>query len=167
MAVGLADDTLHTKGNWHNESSPADVSADGRKTPLNVLLILEWLSDRGVSSVAASRSVFDSLGTPSNKRPSFLDVSGNGKIEPMDALLAINELNGKADPKQPAEGESASEFAVNVDWIFSKHDGDLGRCVASAECPLTHRPFQSSHGSRLGRLLAERFENSVSNRNGA
>jgi Dockerin type I domain len=122
-ADAFDDNTLSTQRIWHNESSPADVNADGRRTPLDVLLIVEWLNDKGASSVASAISVIESSGAASNQSR-FLDVNGNGKIEPLDALLAINELNREANLKLRAEGEAAQQLAVNVDWIFSKLDDD-------------------------------------------
>ncbi len=57
----------------------------------------------------------------------FLDVSGNGSIEPRDAFLVVRELNRQLSNRRDAEAESESatdQMAVKVDWIFSDRDSE-------------------------------------------
>ena len=86
---------------FHNYESPTDVNADGAISPLDALVVINYLN--GASGVAEGE---DELPT-STMKP---DVNGDGHISPLDALMVINDL---------AEGEAGavvtfSHQATNV-----------------------------------------------------
>jgi Dockerin type I domain len=110
----------------HNAALPTDVNGDNKSTPSDVLRVINWLNANGVTSVASAKTQMAGSGE-SAAQNSFLDINNDGTISPLDALLAINELNRKyMNRNSPeAEGESSSEqMAVNVDWIFAHCDSD-------------------------------------------
>ena len=70
---------------WHHLSVPEDVDNNGHIVPLDALVIVNDLNNRGARS----------LPVPSLEEspPPFYDVSGDGWITSLDALQVINWLN--------------------------------------------------------------------------
>lgn len=96
---------------WQNPSGSLDVSGDGFVSPIDVLLILNYLNSGQPTSLPNS-SV-----TP----PPFLDPSGDERVTPLDIILIINYLNarsagGEGEGGLAAEAESATSttFAMMV-----------------------------------------------------
>ncbi len=76
-----------------------DVNADGFITPIDALLIINFLNaNRGGRSV---------VGLPAP--PPYRDVDGNNFISPLDALLVINYLNSRRGGSGEGEGQSESD----------------------------------------------------------
>jgi len=82
----LAGDILAS--NYHNASMPTDVNQDSQVTPLDALMVINYLSDKG--------------GAQGEKITGFVDVNGDGEITASDALMVINDLTrlgeGAGDP---------------------------------------------------------------------
>lgn len=100
----------------HNQQHPADVDDNGRVTPLDALLIINFLNRHGIRQV-------DSL--PASETPLFLDTNNDGLISPADALFVINALNRQARISLPA-GESAAFESNSNDRrsaIVKLHEG--------------------------------------------
>ncbi|MEC8555201.1 MAG: Ig-like domain-containing protein [Planctomycetota bacterium] len=76
-----------------NPSDPFDVNADGFISPIDALLVINFLNTTGAVPVA---------GLPSP--PPYRDVNGDNFITPIDALSVINELN------QNSAGNGEGEF---------------------------------------------------------
>ncbi|MCA9195363.1 MAG: cadherin domain-containing protein [Planctomycetales bacterium] len=78
---------------WHNAVMPLDVSNDTAVTPIDALMIINYINSGRPSNVAP------------NAQPEFgfLDTNGDNIIAPIDALLVINRLNSES----AGEGESA------------------------------------------------------------
>ena len=100
---------------WHNGNRRTDVSGDTLVTPLDALLVINYLNTKR------------GLGLP-EARPAgghFLDVNGDSLCSPLDALLVINELNssGRAESEgsnlPPAEGEGQVRM---TDFYFEQYD---------------------------------------------
>ncbi len=91
---------------WHNSTLPSDVNDDDRVSPIDVLLVINYLNEFGSGTV------------PSTNPPPFLDVSNDRQISPIDALLVINYLNQFGN----GEGENAatSANAAMVDSAFAQ-----------------------------------------------
>lgn len=70
--------------------APLDTSADGDISPLDAVLVINYLNGIGGGLVPA---------TPPPPH-SLIDVDGDGSIAPIDAVLVINWLN--AHPTVPA-----------------------------------------------------------------
>ncbi len=70
---------------WRNPVDPLDTNNDGSVSPIDALIIINFLNEFGPQS----------LGTPNgaNQPPPFLDPSDDGSISPIDALQIINHLN--------------------------------------------------------------------------
>ncbi len=83
---------------WHNARSPLDVNDDGDVSPLDALLVINYLNTKGVGPVPPN-------GVPNGN---YLDTSKDNAVFPFDALLVINYLN-----RGSGEGE-AEHAAANT-----------------------------------------------------
>lgn len=79
-------------GEWN----PLDVNDDGHVSPIDALLVVNWLNSSGGSALTGGGS--------GNLPDVRLDVNRDLVVSPLDALLVINYLNG-IDPG--GEGEAA------------------------------------------------------------
>jgi hypothetical protein len=97
--VGQFTITITKPRPLYNVANPRDVSRDGAVSPLDALLVINFLnSGRALGDVAAEAS-----------GGYFLDVSGDNAVSPIDALLVINDLNAtsRTSRADAAEGEAA------------------------------------------------------------
>ena len=108
---------------WQNSSLSVDVSGDGILSPLDALLVVNWLNSNGGGPVP------DAPMAP----PPYLDVSGDTFVSPLDALLIVNALNARG----AGEGEAS---------VFADHETDN-------PMPLVAAP-QLSIGSVLDRTAS-------------
>ncbi len=91
----LAGDTFV----WHNFVLAEDVDYDNHVTPHDILLVIDALNRSGINSLNAAASLADVRGSddPFDFREGrFLDVSGDGLLSPVDALLVIDTVNRAA-----------------------------------------------------------------------
>ncbi len=86
---------------WRNPSNPLDVNGDGTISPGDVLLIINYLNDRGPSAVPV----------PTPDPPPFRDVNGDNFISAADALAIVNHLNDENGQAEPEGEESGSSGA--------------------------------------------------------
>ncbi len=98
----VAEVTVAVGGAWTNPRFNLDVNADGRVTPLDALLVINYIN-RGRPTDLPSSGV-----TP----PPYLDPSGDERVTAFDVLLIINYLNRIAAGGS-GEGESAAVVAAN------------------------------------------------------
>ena len=82
---------------FHNVDNPLNVNNDITVSPVDALLIINYLND------SASGSEL-----PSWEPPPYLDSSGDNRISPVDGLMVINHLNSSP----VLEGESAPREVV-------------------------------------------------------
>ncbi|MCY2995097.1 MAG: FG-GAP-like repeat-containing protein [Planctomycetota bacterium] len=71
---------------WQNSAHPLDVNNDGLITPLDALLVANYINANGSGALT-----WPALGA--NCPPPYLDCAGDWNITPQDALLVINDLN--------------------------------------------------------------------------
>jgi hypothetical protein len=104
-----------------NQLNRHDVTGDGRVTPLDALMIVNDLNNRGSRTISVR-------GSGSSTIPSYLDVSGDNIISPLDALLVINFLNfgfgAEPEPVSPAASGPASQPELPFDYWLPSHDDD-------------------------------------------
>jgi hypothetical protein len=125
---------------FHNDSFPFDVNGSGEVTPLDALIVINYISENGAGEIAATV-------------PEFVDVNADGLVTPLDILLVLNELDairsgntgtvGGEDPsgELPAEIPSAEESAsgeliVPSDEIASSPTGEREEPVQDAPVEL-------------------------------
>ena len=90
---------------WFNRVQPADVSNDGRVSPLDALMIINSLNAEGRAESA--RGSVGPSGHP------FYDVNRDGYLSPIDALHVINHLNDP-EPGQVVTAVLPPSDPVNV-----------------------------------------------------
>ncbi len=88
--------TVQVRSRFQNPLNPLDVNDDGHVTPLDVLLGINQLNERGPRKLTADDSV-----TGDTQR--YLDVNGDGTHSALDVLVIINRFNATA--QGGAEGE--------------------------------------------------------------
>ena len=71
---------------WQNPAQREDVNADLVVTPLDALIIINELNDRGPFDVTVPT-------TEEDHPPPFFDPSGNNAVAPQDALIVVDFLN--------------------------------------------------------------------------
>ncbi len=87
---------------WTNVAQPLDVNDDGFISPIDVLLVINYIN-QGLSAVT------------NVPPPPYLDVNSNNFVDPLDALLIINYINSHTGVG--GEGESsqmAPQYASNA-----------------------------------------------------
>ncbi|MEZ6111933.1 MAG: dockerin type I domain-containing protein [Pirellulaceae bacterium] len=95
---------MATSSLWHNSLLRADVNADGVVSPIDALLVINWINSEGAGSLPA-RSF---LSAP------FLDPNGDGDASPIDVAIVIQQLNQTASGiRQLATGWS---HGMNYPW---------------------------------------------------
>jgi Dockerin type I domain len=98
--------SLTAAAQWQNSLLPLDVSGDGIVSPLDALLIINYINGIAGSSHTARLPSFDT------ERPlehSFYDVNGSNTIEPRDVLEVINALNRQSSS---STGEGPTDDAA-------------------------------------------------------
>ncbi len=104
QAVTITDSDL----TWHNSAFPTDVNNDGRLSPIDALLVINYLN------------AFGSGGLPTGSPPPFLDVNADNQVSPVDALLVINALNQQGSAEGEASSAVDNPHSSLVDSAFSQ-----------------------------------------------
>jgi Dockerin type I domain len=98
---------LNLESLWHNQGSSLDVNDDGVISPIDALLVINFLN--------TARGPVSQLVRPS-LAPLFLDTSNDGNLSPIDALLVIIELNrltnGEGEIRESKETGTAVDQAL-------------------------------------------------------
>ncbi|MFT5526164.1 MAG: VCBS repeat-containing protein, partial [Pirellulaceae bacterium] len=101
---GLSDPVLVTlnldRSKWQNPLLNLDVNGDGGVSPLDALIVINYINSNG-SEVPAAPA------TP----PPFYDVDGDGSVTATDVLQIVNELNDRANPEV---GEGVAQATVDI-----------------------------------------------------
>jgi hypothetical protein len=105
-------------GIWQNPVNPLDVDNDTFVSPIDAVLVINFLNSFGSGPVP--------VGNP----PPYLDVDGDNFVSPIDAVLVINFLIARAAPFAAAAGEeSAPAPATNSSLStdpFDSYFAELG-----------------------------------------
>ena len=84
---------------------PLDVAGTGTVTPIDALIVINYLNAHGQGPLPATFSGSD-----------YLDVNGDDAVTPLDALAIINDLNAQA---------SATTAAVAAQSTAAPTPGDV------------------------------------------
>jgi len=93
---------------WRNVAQPTDANGDGIVTPLDSLVVLNYLNANGPGT----------LGTIPGGVHDFYDVNGDGLITSLDALIILNQLNASV-PAVVAAAVTQSPAATDVAFALS------------------------------------------------
>lgn len=91
---------------YHNDEDPLDVDGDGALTPLDPLIIINYINNRGIGPLPRSG---EGEGDPSIPN---IDVDGDGRVSPIDILILINRLNEQEQEDEEELDEELSEDDV-------------------------------------------------------
>ena len=83
--IGFGSAQIEVVPNWHNTANPHDVNGDNAVSPIDALLVINYLNANGSSSLPGS-----------NSNGKMIDVNNDGSASPIDALRVINHLNQPA-----------------------------------------------------------------------
>lgn len=112
---GLEAEALNLSSNQpliqQNPTLAPDVNGDGRVSPNDALMVINYLTRSGTAG----------LGEGVSRPPYFPDVDGNGTVQPLDALRVINFLNRHSETFS-FEGEMAAEPAAESESSSSLTD---------------------------------------------
>ena len=99
---------------YHNDVNPYDVNGDGDLTPLDPLVLINYINDKGVGPISAPGEGEDSLPD--------LDVDGDGEVSPIDILILINKLNEQNEQN----GEDVLKLDARPPTIVGEGEGSFG-----------------------------------------
>jgi hypothetical protein len=127
--------TVFEDSPWQNPILQYDVNADRIVTPVDVLLIINYLNSSQPPLLRETDLV----------SPPYLDVSGDQLVSPVDVLLVINYLNERAIIGGEGEVEQSMLY-----WSPSAASPLLLVLPLAAEYPY---PLQKTTVSQAGRFL--------------
>jgi VCBS repeat-containing protein len=102
--------TIQGNNDFHNASMPLDVNKDGTVAPIDALLIINWINEKGTGVLPSL------VGSPEF----YLDVNNDGSVSPIDVIQIINDLNDRVS----SEGEAAAQVGAFVSGRVLDPDRD-------------------------------------------
>jgi hypothetical protein len=125
---------------WQNADLPPDVDGSETVTPLDVLIVINWINRNGSGSLA------DVWPERANGSLSFVDVNGDDSVSPIDVLSVINFINNDlAYGTSDGEGEglsSAGDVYVMSDATSAIQAAE-GEAVCAEDIPVDTSLSQS------------------------
>ncbi|MCA9146295.1 MAG: hypothetical protein KDB05_26100 [Planctomycetales bacterium] len=98
------DDTAPPVNEWRNSKQPLDVNNDGHVTPLDALIIINYLNNGRSSALPSQRGQGDF----------FLDTSDDRFVTPGDVVLIINHLGNLVLASAEATDQLVSGFPIQI-----------------------------------------------------
>ena len=98
LAGTVSTFAVHT---WQNARNNLDVNNDGKVSPIDALLVINYLNQHGAGPLP-----------PTYAGPYYLDVNGDSAVTPLDALEVINYLNANV-VSGVAGGATVSNAAID------------------------------------------------------
>ena len=120
---------------WQNPVDPLDVDGQRGVTPLDVLIVINYLNNHSSGPLPRPH--------PAPGNPPYYDVNGDGNAAPLDVLLIINYLNQKSAASGEApEGEAG----------FAAYQVEPGEPAGETPRKRRRTIAASSHGAGIGRM---------------
>jgi Fungalysin metallopeptidase (M36)/GEVED domain/Bacterial Ig domain/Dockerin type I domain/Fungalysin/Thermolysin Propeptide Motif/SdrD B-like domain len=132
LGAGEGDDT--------NLLIPTDVNLDGVVSPIDALLVVNYLNDNGLADPAASGE--------ESSVPWKRDVNHDNQISPIDALMVINYLNRNIPVAPSGEAEGEADFAAPLSPLaigVSGQNAGTSTDSASSEAEAPSDPVYASN----------------------
>ncbi|MCC6493084.1 MAG: S8 family serine peptidase [Pirellulales bacterium] len=141
-AIGTVRVVFKPQYPWHNLSNGVDVNADGYVSPIDALLVINWINVHGAGGVAGAHAAAAAIW--------YYDVIPDNQINPTDALTVINYINANPSagalalslaPVQapPAEGEAQDDLRLLAivsladDILHDAASGDVAPDIAAPD----------------------------------
>ena len=132
----LSVSVVAKKSPYQNPLEPRDVNGDGQVTPLDVLILINYMNSFGPGPLGGN-----SPRGGSGEGPVWVDVNGDGIISPLDILIIINWLNRQrllAQSPPMGEGESLPRLSTNfasTSANFNSTTASQNETRAGLACP--------------------------------
>lgn len=132
---------------WQNPLQALDVNADGRITPLDVLIVVNDLNNQHARPLPAP-SPLDMFPAP------YLDVNGDDQVDPQDVVILVNWVNaattGEGESSSPVVPQAFQATAEKGDWLHNGLDSSPTEAAASCgACPLFRHQDRRHNRSQL------------------
>lgn len=138
-SVSIVADGSNGSGEFQNPNNRFDVNADGEATPIDALIVANYLNrNRGSGE-----------GEGDSGDGYFRDVSGDNVITPLDVLMVVNHLNTRYGGLGEGEGEFAPAIARTGD--------DTDSLTAPVSGELVKSPLDSNKPNSVGARLTDNF----------
>jgi len=149
---------LRDRTPFHNDIDPYDVDGDGRISPLDPLIIINHINNRGTGPIPT-------LGEGEEGPDPGIDVDGDGNISPIDILILINRINQENEEESEGDDESDDEDSDGSGGL-PEGEGEFVSGSKSLEVmnrtnsqdamvPLTQSPFSPTSNQTTDISLAE------------
>ncbi len=122
-ASGEVEDVqiIVTNNPFQNAFDSADVNASGSVTPLDPLLLINYMAENGLNTDLSDPFINTA------DLPPFPDVDGNGILNPVDAIIAINRLADRVSALgEQILAQSSSTVATNTNGVLATSPTALG-----------------------------------------
>jgi hypothetical protein len=155
---------------WRNPLAPLDVNNDTRVSAIDALVVINVLNDGGSRQLPPTPGFGIPIGgagtvvAHAGERASYIDVNGDGRLTPLDALSVINKLNAAAGEQvrirlvatdvagnvitsTPVDSDFqirgfVQDIRTNAEGVFAAYsDIVYNTAVASTDGPITFDPF--------------------------
>lgn len=93
-AVATATVEVEIVQGWQNTINPLDVNQDGEVSPIDALIVVNFVNEHGAIDLTESPVAIEFP----------IDVNGDGSVSPLDALIIINAIHTSNEPE--GEGDS-------------------------------------------------------------
>jgi hypothetical protein len=87
---------------WQNPTLAMDVNDDGKISPIDALLVINYLNTGNPTNLPDTDVV----------APPYFDVQGDEKVSPLDVLLIINYLNTHLSGEGEASGAVSAQLGA-------------------------------------------------------
>ncbi len=151
ITVSGADDPA-----WQNQNEQKDVNGDGFISPIDALLIINYINNNGMGTLPDPPPV----GFP----PPFVDVNGDGDVNAGDVIIVINFLNDQGNAEGESEGKAAAA-AVTLppptpqNLVMMELGSDLASRLRYVDDAMDRRVVlaaaEDNHGVAIEQTLAE------------
>ena len=91
---------------WQNDANATDANADGSVSPVDALVIINYINEHGSGSLPVP---------PPTTIVFYFDTNGDGFASPVDVLLVVNLLN--AQPASEGENPLPSIIAPTTPYL--------------------------------------------------
>ena len=105
---------------WHNTAISEDVNKDGFVTPIDALLVINYIDvNVGAGKLLPNGQLLPRSAADSGTPP-LVDVNDDGFVAPLDALRVINYINidnGNGEDEAEGEGHEATPLGYGVTQV--------------------------------------------------
>jgi VCBS repeat-containing protein len=126
---------------WRNPEIALDVNDDSSVSPIDVLLIVNYLNENGAGPVPV----------PTPPTTFFRDTNGDNNVTPADALMVINHLNSQTGAGEGESAFSSSASSVELAGLFADSNSTIVLPYLESERTGDHRVQAALRPEPVGR----------------